>query len=119
MVLFERMNGHILESKDEGTARRHTYASRQANSGSFDDSPAAGAEYWTDDNPGHEQAAQPGYPEPDIEAIIAQRVAEALARQQSYQEGETGMQAHRRGQMPAYGNSSPRIQRVGGLAPAA
>jgi hypothetical protein len=100
MVLFERMNGMALLPRAAPVAS------------------AVSAEYWADENPGHEYADQPEQPI-DVEAIVAQRVAEALARQpQAYAEGETGMQAHRRGLMPAYGNSSPRIQRVG-VAPAA
>jgi hypothetical protein len=51
----------------------------------------------------------------DIEAIVAQRLAEELAKRPvatSYDEADLVVRAVRRGQMPAYGNTSPRIQRI-------
>lgn len=42
--------------------------------------------------------------DPNIDALVAARVADALSRQlHSYGEGETGMQAHRRGGLREYG----------------
>jgi hypothetical protein len=94
MVLFERMNGRVAAP----VAGPHEPAA----------GPDAGEHVWMelqDDTI-------------DIESIVAQRVAEALARQQpqSYAEGDTGMTAHRRGSLPLNGGTpgggiATRVQR--------